>query len=77
MANQVSFKTRVKDIAINFASSDGACTLGFIATPGARPKTLLAGDELDHTKSGNLKIVLSKACCYLSIVSCTFSCGSA
>ena len=44
-----------------FASSDGSCTLGFIATPSARPKTLLVGDELDHAKAKNLKIVLSKS----------------
>jgi hypothetical protein len=35
--------------------------LGFVATPSARPKTLLAGDELDHSKAKNLKIVLSKS----------------
>lgn len=35
--------------------------MGFIATPDARPKTLLVGDELDHTKAKSLKIVLSKA----------------
>lgn len=48
-------------VLCTFASSDGSCTLGFIATPSARPKTLLEGDELDHTKAKNLKIVLSKA----------------
>lgn len=48
-------------VLCTFASSDGSCTLGFIATPSARPKTLLIGDELDHTKAKNLKIVLSKA----------------
>ena len=31
------------------------------ATPSARPKTLLVGDELDHAKAKNLKIVLSKS----------------
>ena len=48
-------------VLCTFASSDGSCTLGFIATPSARPKTLLVGDELDHAKAKNLKIVLSKA----------------
>lgn len=48
-------------VLCTFASSDGSCTLGFIATPDARPKTLLVGDELDHTKAKSLKIVLSKA----------------
>ena len=48
-------------VLCTFASSDGSCTLGFIATPSARPKTLLVGDELDHAKAKNLRIVLSKA----------------
>ena len=48
-------------VLCTFASSDGSCTLGFIATPSARPKTLLVGDELDHAKAKNLKIVISKA----------------
>ena len=48
-------------VLCTFASSDGSCTLGFIATPSTRPKTLLIGDELDHNKARNLKIVLSKA----------------
>lgn len=48
-------------VLCTFASSDGSCTLGFIATPSARPKTLLFGDELDHAKAKNLKIVLSKS----------------
>ena len=47
-------------VLCTFASSDGLCTLGFIATPSARPKTLLVGNELDHAKAKNLKIVLSK-----------------
>ena len=42
-------------VLCTFASSDGSFTLGFIATPSARPKTLLAGDELDHTKAKKLK----------------------
>ena len=35
--------------------------MGFIATPSARPKTLLVGDELDHSKAKCLKVVLSKS----------------
>jgi hypothetical protein len=48
-------------VLCTFASSDGPFTLGFIATPSARPKTLLVGNELDQAKAKNLKIVLSKA----------------
>lgn len=44
----------------SLASSDGSCTMGFIAVPKARPKTLLIGNELDESKSAPLKIVLYK-----------------
>mgnify|MGYP007056181133 FL=1 len=47
-------------VRCSIATSNVSCTLGFIATPSARPMTLLRGDELDHTKSSPLKIVLSK-----------------
>ena len=47
-------------VLCTFASSDGVCTLGFIATPFARPKTLLMGNELDSTKASPLRIVLSR-----------------
>ena len=47
-------------VMCSFASSDGSCTLGFIATPSARPKTLLVGNELNLSKAKNLKVVLSK-----------------
>ena len=45
----------------SIASSDGSCTMGFIAVPKARPKTLLIGNELDNTKSMPLKIILAKS----------------
>jgi len=51
---------RKNTVYCSFASSDGGCTMGFIAVPKARPKTLLIGDELDKTKAAPLKIVLSK-----------------
>ena len=44
----------------SLASSDGSCTLGFVSVPQAIPKTLLQGDELDHTKAAPIKIILSK-----------------
>lgn len=47
-------------ISCTIASSDGSCTLGFIAVPKARPKTLLSGDELDHSKAAPMKTILSK-----------------
>lgn len=47
-------------VRCSIATSNVSCTLGFIATPSARPMTLLRGDELDHTKSSPLKIVFSK-----------------
>lgn len=47
-------------VSCTIASSDGACTLGFIAVPKARPKTLLSGDELDHSKAKPIKVILSK-----------------
>ena len=47
-------------VSCTIASSDGACTLGFIAVPKARPKTLLSGDELDHSKAKPMKVILSK-----------------
>ena len=48
------------NIHCTIASSDGSCTLGFIATPKARPKTLLKGNELDVSKSKPIRLVLSK-----------------
>lgn len=51
MNGQISFKSRVKT---------GSCTLGFVSVPQAIPKTLLQGDELDHTKAAPIKIILSK-----------------
>ena len=47
-------------IFCSLASSDGSCTLGFISVPLARPKTLLKGDELDHTRSAPPKIIITK-----------------
>ena len=47
-------------VSCTIASSDGSCTLGFIAVPEARPKTLLSGDELDHSKAAPMKVILSK-----------------
>lgn len=47
-------------VRCTIASSNTACTLGFIATPYARPMTLLRGDELDHSKAAPLSLVLSK-----------------
>ena len=47
-------------IRCSFASTNSLCTLGFIATPKARPMTLLRGDELDHHKAKPLTVVLSK-----------------
>ncbi|MBQ9438908.1 MAG: hypothetical protein IJU50_11340 [Lachnospiraceae bacterium] len=66
IANLVSSSCRVEEdfrrnaVICSFASSDGSCTMGFVATPYARPKTLLSGDELDDSKSEPLKIILSK-----------------
>lgn len=48
-------------IFCSLATSDGACTLGFITVPTARPKTLLLGNELDSSKSSHFKIILSKS----------------
>lgn len=47
-------------ISCTIASSDGSCTLGFIAVPKALPKTLLSGDELDHSKAAPIKTILAK-----------------
>ena len=47
-------------VRCTFATSEGSCTLGFIATPHARPMTLLHGDELDHSNAQPLKLVLAK-----------------
>ena len=48
-------------IYCSFASSDGACTMGFVTTPTARPKTLLIGNELDVNSSSHIKAILSKS----------------
>lgn len=48
-------------VSCTIASSDGSCTLGFIAVPSARPKTLLIGNELDKSKAAPIKMVLSKS----------------
>lgn len=51
---------RKNSVFCSIASSDGSCTMGFIAVPKARPKTLLIGNELDCTKARPLKIILMK-----------------
>lgn len=51
---------RKNAISCSIASSDGSCTLGFIAVPNARPKTLLSGDELNHSKAAPIKVILVK-----------------
>lgn len=68
MNGQISIKSRVKTVLIPLkeyrfllpCSSDSYCTLGFVSVPQAIPKTLLQGDELDHTKAAPIKIILSK-----------------
>ena len=52
---------RKNSVFCSIASSDGSCTMGFIAVPKARPKTLLIGNELEGTKSMLMKIILSKS----------------
>lgn len=47
-------------IFCSFASTNSFCTIGFISTPNARPKTLLLGDELDASKAKPLILALSK-----------------
>ena len=47
-------------VRCTFATSEGSCTLGFIATPHARPMTLLRGDELNHNNAQPLKLVFMK-----------------
>ena len=47
-------------VRCSFATSDGTCTLGFIATPYARPMTLLRGNELDPSQAKSFSIILSK-----------------
>lgn len=51
---------RKNKVYCSIASSDGSCTMGFIAVPKARPKTLLIGNELDNTKAMPIKIILMK-----------------
>lgn len=48
-------------ISCSFASSDGAITMGFISLQRAFPMTLLRGDELDHSKAADAKVILSKS----------------
>lgn len=48
-------------VSCAIASSDGLCTLGFAATPKARPKTLLIGNELNISKASSIKIILKKS----------------
>lgn len=52
---------RKNSVFCSIASSDGSCTMGFIAVPKARPKTLLIGNELDSAKAQPLKIILMKS----------------
>ncbi|MCR4609208.1 MAG: hypothetical protein K5750_05870 [Eubacterium sp.] len=44
----------------SIASANDECTLGFVSTPAARPKSLLKGNELNSQKSKPIKIILSK-----------------
>ncbi|MBQ7488876.1 MAG: hypothetical protein IJT77_15405 [Clostridia bacterium] len=59
-SNLIEESFQKNTVSCTIASSDGACTLGFIAIPKARPKMLLNGDELDHSKAKPMKVVLSK-----------------
>ena len=52
---------RKNSVFCSIASSDGSCTMGFIAVPKARPKTLLIGNELDNAKAKPIKIILMKS----------------
>lgn len=59
-SNLIEESFQKNSVSCTIASSDGSCTLGFIAVPKARPKTLLSGDELDHSKAAPIKVILSK-----------------
>ena len=52
---------RKNSVFCSIASSDGSCTMGFIAVPMARPKTLLIGNELDSSKAMPIKMILTKS----------------
>ena len=47
-------------VKCSFATSDDTCTLGFIATPYARPMTLLRGNELNPSQAKPFSLILSK-----------------
>lgn len=47
-------------VTCSLASSDGNCTMGFIAVGAARPMTLLIGNELNSKKSAPIKLVLRR-----------------
>ena len=51
---------RKNSVSCSVASSNGLCTLGFVLTPYARPKTLIKGNELDEAKRKPIKVLLSK-----------------
>lgn len=59
-SNLIEESFQKNTVSCTIASSDGACALGFIAVPKARPKTLLSGDKLDHSKAKPMKVILSK-----------------
>ena len=58
--NEIEESFRKNVVRCSIASSNNLCTLGLIATPNARPMTLLRGNELDASKSGRMQIILSK-----------------
>lgn len=58
-------------VRCSITTSNGLCSVGFVTTPQARPMTLLKGDELDHSKTDSIKLILSKSrddCFYSNIV---------
>ena len=47
-------------VICSFATSDNNCTIGFIDSIKARPKTLIKGNELDNLNSSEINLVLRK-----------------
>ena len=58
--NEIEEDFRKNVVHCSIASSNNLCTLGLIATPSARPMTLLRGNELNTERAGRIRLVLSK-----------------
>lgn len=52
---------RKNRVTCSFATFDGRCTIGFTYGDKSRPQTLLKGNQIDTTKSGDVSLLLRRS----------------